>query len=143
MSILEQIVMWSLAIIFAGSAGLNLAGPEFVREEFEKWNYPSWLRFAVAVMEFAAAALLLMEGTRVYGAILALAILASVIFSMTKTREWLRMQFPLLMAALCVGLLACERFDCLIPRSRHSRTTPPPFERGRVIQCWLPLQPAS
>ncbi len=106
MSILEQIVMWSLAIIFAGSADLNLAGPELVREEFEKWNETSWLRFAVAVMEFAAAALLLMEGTRVYGAILALAILASVIFSMTKTREWLRMQFPLLMAALCVGLLA-------------------------------------
>lgn len=106
MSILEQIVMWSLAIIFAGSAGLNLAGPEFVREEFEKWNYPSWLRFAVAGMEFAAAALLVAAGTRPYGAILALAILAAVVFSMAKTREWLRMQFPLLMGALCVGLLA-------------------------------------
>lgn len=105
MSILEQIVMWSLAIIFAGSAGLNLAGPEFVREEFEKWKYPSWLRFAVAGMEFAAAALLVAAGTRPYGAIVALAILAAVVFSMAKTQEWLRMQFPLLMGALCVGLL--------------------------------------
>ncbi|KQZ94128.1 hypothetical protein ASD64_04420 [Mesorhizobium sp. Root157] len=98
--------MWSLAMIFAGSAGLNLAGPEFVREEFEKWSYPSWLRFAVACMEFAAAVLLAAAGTRAYGAILSLAILAAVIFSLAKTREWLRMQFPLLMGALCVGLLA-------------------------------------
>jgi hypothetical protein len=105
MSILEQIVMWSLAAIFAGSAALNLAGPEFVREEFEKWNYPSWLRLAVAAMEFTAAALLLATGTRAYGAMLALLILAAVVFSMARTREWLRMQFPLLMGALCVGLL--------------------------------------
>jgi uncharacterized membrane protein YphA (DoxX/SURF4 family) len=105
MSILEQIVIWSLAIIFVGSAGLNLAGPEFVREEFEKWNYPSWLRPAVAVMEFTAAALLLMTTTQTWGAVLALLILAAVVFSMARTREWLRMQFPLLMGALCVGLL--------------------------------------
>jgi hypothetical protein len=105
MSILEQIVMWSLAAIFAGSAALNLAGPEFVREEFEKWHYLSWLRLAVAAMEFTAAALLLATGTRAYGAMLALLILAAVVFSMARTREWLRMQFPLLMGALCVGLL--------------------------------------
>jgi uncharacterized membrane protein YphA (DoxX/SURF4 family) len=105
MSILEQIVMWSLAAIFAGSAALNLAGPEFVREEFEKWHYPSWLRLAVAAMEFTAAALLLATGTRAYGAMLALLILAAVVFSMARTREWLRMQFPLLMGALCIGLL--------------------------------------
>ncbi|WP_311029597.1 DoxX family protein [Mesorhizobium koreense] len=105
MSILEQIVMWSLAAIFAGSAGLNLAGPEFVREEFEKWHYPSWLRLAVAAMEFTAAALLLATATRAYGAMLALLILAAVVFSMARTQEWLRMQFPLLMGALCVGLL--------------------------------------
>jgi len=97
MSILEQ--------IFVGSAGLNLAGPEFVREEFEKWNYPSWLRPAVAVMEFTAAALLLMTATRTLGALLALLVLAAVVFSLARTREWLRMQFPLLMGALCVGLL--------------------------------------
>jgi hypothetical protein len=56
-------------------------------------------------MEFTAAALLLATGTRAYGAMLALLILAAVVFSMARTREWLRMQFPLLMGALCVGLL--------------------------------------
>ena len=50
--------------------------------------------------------MLVAAGTRPYGAILALAILAAVVFSMAKTQEWLRMQFPLLMGALCVGLLA-------------------------------------
>lgn len=105
MSILEHIVIWSLAAIFVGSAGLNLTGPDFVREEFEKWNYPSWLRLAVAVMELGAAALLLMTATRSWGAVLALLILAAVVFSLARTREWLRMQFPLLMGALCVGLL--------------------------------------
>lgn len=105
MSLLEQIVIWSLAAIFVGSAGLNLTGPDFVREEFEKWGYPSWLRFAVAAMEVAAAVLLVVPATRSLGALLALAILAAVVFSLGRTREWLRMQFPLLMGALCVGLL--------------------------------------
>ena len=105
MSLLEQIVIWSLAAIFVGSAGLNLTGPDFVREEFEKWGYPSWLRFAVAAMEVAAAVLLGGPATRSLGALLALAILVAVVFSLGRTREWLRMQFPLLMGALCVGLL--------------------------------------
>ncbi|HMM63282.1 MAG TPA: DoxX family protein [Mesorhizobium sp.] len=105
MSLLEQIVIWSLAAIFVGSAGLNLTGPDFVREEFEKWGYPSWLRFAVATMEVAAAVLLVVPATRSLGALLALAILVAVVFSLGRTREWLRMQFPLLMGALCVGLL--------------------------------------
>lgn len=105
MSALEQIVMWSLAAIFVGSAGLNLVGPEFVREEFEKWNYPPWLRFAVATMELLAAVLLVLPSARTFGALLALAILIAVVFSLARTREWLRMQFPLLMAALCAGLL--------------------------------------
>jgi len=105
MNPLEQIVIWSLAAIFLWSAGLNLSGPDFVREEFEKWNYPSWLRFVVAAMEVAAAVLLVMSGARNFGALLALAILAAVIFSLGRTREWLRMQFPLLMGVLCLGLL--------------------------------------
>lgn len=105
MSLLEQIVIWSLAAIFVGSAGLNLTGPDFVREEFEKWGYPSWLRFAVAAMEVAAAMLLVVPAMRSLGALLALAILVAVVFSLGRTREWLRMQFPLLMGALCVGLL--------------------------------------
>ncbi len=106
MSILEQIAIWSLALIFVGSAGLNLSGPDFVREEFEKWNYPAWLRHVVGVMELAAAAMLVVSGTRTLGALLAIALLAGVVFSLSKTREWLRMQFPLLMAVLCIGLLA-------------------------------------
>lgn len=105
MDMLEQIVVWSLVLILVGSAYLNLTGPEFVKAEFAHWNYPSWLRVAVGVMELAASAALLFASTRSYGALLALAVLAGVVFSLGKTREWLRMQFPLLMGALCIGLL--------------------------------------
>ncbi|WP_165899930.1 DoxX family protein [Borborobacter arsenicus] len=102
---LEQITVWALVLIFVGSAYLNLTGPEFVKAEFAHWNYPPWLRLAVGIMELAAAAGLLFATSRSLGALLALAILAGVVFSLGKTQEWLRMQFPLLMGALCIGLI--------------------------------------
>lgn len=105
MGVLEQIVVWSLALILAGSAYLNLTGPDFVKEEFAHWGYPSWLPVAVGVAELLSAAALLFASTRSYGALLALVVLVGVVFSLSKTQEWLRMQFPLLMAALCIGLL--------------------------------------
>jgi hypothetical protein len=105
MSLLEQIVVWSLALILAGSAYLNLTRPDFVTEEFAHWGYPSWLPIAVGVAELLSAGALLFASTRDYGALLSLVVLAGVVFSLSKTQEWLRMQFPLLMAALCIGLL--------------------------------------
>ena len=102
---LEQIVVWSLVLIFLSSAWLNFTGPGFVTAEFAHWGYPSWLRFAVGSAEVLASAALLTPPFRAWGAVLALAVLAGVVFSLSKTREWLRMEFPLLLAALCVGLL--------------------------------------
>jgi hypothetical protein len=76
-----------------------------VKAEFAHWGYPSWLPTAVGITELITAGALPFASTRSYGALLALIILAGVVFSLSKTREWLRMQFPLLMGALSIGLM--------------------------------------
>lgn len=102
---LAEIVAWSLILVLVSSAWLNFSGPSYVVEEFTHWGYPHWLRFAVGATELASAALLVMPATRPAGALIALLVLGGVVFSLFKTREWLRMEFPLLMAALCIGLV--------------------------------------
>ncbi|MBZ7924227.1 DoxX family protein [Ensifer adhaerens] len=105
MNILEYSVLWSMAALFAISASLNLTGPNFVKEEFENWNYPFWLRYAVGACEIAAAIAFLVPGWSGYGALVALTILTGVLFSLFKTSEWLRMMLPALMFAISIGVL--------------------------------------
>jgi uncharacterized membrane protein YphA (DoxX/SURF4 family) len=105
MNALEQTVVTSAAVIFLISSALNIFGPEFVKVEFEQWNYPNWLRFAVGAVEFAAAVAFIFPGFKLFGAYLALTVLAGVFFSLAKTREWLRMMLPFLLASICIGLI--------------------------------------
>lgn len=113
MSVLEMIVLWSMAAIFVISSSLNLIGPAFIKEEFANWNYPSWFRFLVGTFEMTAAILFLIPHTGVYGALFALPILIGVIFSLWKTKEWLRMMLPALLLALAVGVLI-QHWDAIV-----------------------------
>ncbi len=105
MSTLDLLVPYALAIILIWSAALNIKGPDFIRAEFAKWHYAPWFRFVVGAAELTSAFLLLVPGLRPYGAALMLAILIGVLFSFTKSREWMRMDFPLVLSVLCIGLI--------------------------------------
>lgn len=93
-------VLLSLAFLWAGA--LNLYGPSFVVAEFGRWGYPQLLRRGVGIAEWLAALCLLMAETRWAGALLGLAVLAGVIVSLSRTREWMRIEYPLVLTVLCV-----------------------------------------
>jgi uncharacterized membrane protein YphA (DoxX/SURF4 family) len=98
-----------LAILLAAAmtiaAGLNLAGPGFIREEFSRWGYPPALRLGVGAAEALAAALLLSPATRGLGAALALAVCAGVIATLARDRAWLRCEYPAFLAGVALILL--------------------------------------
>lgn len=91
----------ALALLWAGA--LNAAGPRFVRLEYADWGYPAWLRHAVALAEVAAAALLLSAAYR-FGAALGLLVLAGVYVTLIRHRQWMRLEYPLVLGAIAVFL---------------------------------------
>jgi uncharacterized membrane protein YphA (DoxX/SURF4 family) len=97
-----------LALAFTWAAALNLTGPDFIRSEFDAWGYPKWLRPLVGLLELAAAAALLFPASRVFGATLGAAILVGVVTTLARDRAWMRLEYPLVLLALCayVGLQA-------------------------------------
>jgi uncharacterized membrane protein YphA (DoxX/SURF4 family) len=100
-----QGVVWLLVAVFLWAGTLNLLGPAFVRNEFARWGYPSALRIAVGCAELAAALMLVAPATRPMGGALATLVLAGVIVSLWRTREWMRMEYPLILGALTVLIL--------------------------------------
>jgi len=94
----------ALALLWAGV--LNAIGPRFIRLEYAGWGYPAWLRHAVALAEVTAAALLLSAAYR-FGAALGLLVLAGVYVSLIRHRQWMRLEYPLMLGAmaafLCIG----------------------------------------
>lgn len=89
-----------LAVAMGIGAALNLSAPPFIREEFARWGYAPALRIAVGLAEAAAAVLLLLPSTRWLGALLCLAVLAGVLFTLARDRAWLRCEYPAFLAAI-------------------------------------------
>ena len=94
----------AIALILAAAmvvgAALNLIGPGFIRDEFARWGYPPLLRVAVGGAEAVAAVLLVLPATRAFGAGLALAVLAGVVFTLARDRAWLRLEYPVVLVIL-------------------------------------------
>jgi len=109
---IEPTVLYSLAAIFLASSALNISGPAFIREEFRNWHYPPWLRYAVGCCELGAAAGFVIPGYQAHGALLAIAVLIGVFVSLLRTREWLRMMLPAILASLSISLLV-DHWDLL------------------------------
>jgi uncharacterized membrane protein YphA (DoxX/SURF4 family) len=95
-----QLSCFTLVAIFLWSGWLLLFGPGFIAEEFRKWKYPDWLRVAVGVAEWSIAAMLIFGFAPRLAILLALAIMAAVIFTFVKDRQFMRLENPLLIVAL-------------------------------------------
>lgn len=92
----------SAAFLLAGI--LNVAGPAFVVAEFRNWGYPRALRVAVGVCEWAVAAAMWVPTWREWAAYGGVCILLGVLFSLGRSRAWLRMEYPLALLSLCALL---------------------------------------
>jgi hypothetical protein len=64
-------VAWAIAGMFAASALLHLAGPRFVREAYERWNFPRHFHRVTGLIELLTAAFLANPLTRLWGIALA------------------------------------------------------------------------
>lgn len=93
-------------LIVAGaflSAGIvNLTGPSVIRAEFGKWGYPNGFRVVVALVESGGSLLLLMTKTRFIGNSILLVVILGVLVSFVRTREWMKIQYPLVLLFLLV-----------------------------------------
>jgi uncharacterized membrane protein YphA (DoxX/SURF4 family) len=97
---LVDLVSWVVAAVFVWAGGLNLVGPGFIRDEFESWNYPPWLRTSVGVLEGLAAILLVWPRFRLIGCLVAMIVLLGVIITLLRDRQLMRLEYPLVLLAL-------------------------------------------
>ena len=67
-----------LAAVLAWAGCLNVAAPEFIRAEFKAWGFSDRFRQMVGVLEWIAAAALLLQPLRPVGCAIAIAIVLGV-----------------------------------------------------------------
>ena len=63
-----------IAAVFAAAGTMHLAGPRWLRETYERWDYPVKFQLVAGVLNMAAAALLAEPELRMWGIFLAEAV---------------------------------------------------------------------
>ncbi|MCY0854728.1 DoxX family protein [Cupriavidus sp. D39] len=94
-----------LAFAFLSAAVVNLAGPKAIRAEFAKWGYPDWFRVAISAVELGGVILLCITGAEWIGASILLVVTLGILMSFTRSREWMRMQYPFVLFLLLAAVL--------------------------------------
>jgi len=94
-----------IAFAFLSAAIVNLAGPQVIRAEFAKWGYPDWLRVTVSAVELGGAILLCITRTQWLGALMLLVVTLGILVSFTRSKEWMRMQYPFVLFLLLAAIL--------------------------------------
>jgi DoxX-like family len=89
-----------LAAALAWAGCLNLVGPDFIRAEFKAWGYSNRLRLLVGALEWTAAIALLIQPLRLIGCVIALGVLLGVLVTLFRQREYLRLEYPLVLLVL-------------------------------------------
>ncbi|HEY9278977.1 MAG TPA: DoxX family protein [Eoetvoesiella sp.] len=111
------LLSWLLAAVFAHAAYLNLTGPAFIRDEFQRWGFPAWFRYLVGALELLALILGLFSATRLAGMVMLGALLLGVCWTLAKEADWHRLAFPLVLMALVALVIALGPAAPLFPFS--------------------------
>jgi hypothetical protein len=77
-----------LSGIFALGGVIHLAGPGFVRRAYARWNFARGFYFITGIVELAAAAFLASPTTRIWGVVLAAAVLFSAVVTLLSNRQY-------------------------------------------------------
>lgn len=104
MDILSTVVFVIFVTIFCIGVGVNLAGPEGIRESYKRWNLPAWFRFITAALE-AISVILVFTPLKLLGYTLALLVMFSAIIILVRNREYKPLIAPLLTSAMIIFLL--------------------------------------
>jgi hypothetical protein len=84
----STIIAWAIASMFAASALLHLAGPRFVREAYERWNFPRHFHRVTGIVELLTAAFLAHPLTRLWGIALAALTLFVAVVTLLNHRQY-------------------------------------------------------
>jgi hypothetical protein len=106
----SSVIALVVAIVFALIGLIQLAGPRFVREAYERWHYPQRVRLVTGLLDVAAAALIAMPALRAWGIALAAVLTFGAIVVLLAHRHYLNASLAIgLMAALVPATLAVPR----------------------------------
>lgn len=83
-----DIFVWALIVLFAVGVFGNFIGPKKIRENYQRWGYPSWFRYVTACVESVAIVLLVMTSTRLYGTLLAAMVMIAATATLIIHREY-------------------------------------------------------
>jgi hypothetical protein len=120
----------TLAALFGAIGLVHLAGPRFLRDAYERWEYSQTLRVIVGFLEIVAAMLLADPRLRLWGIGLAALINFGAVITLLNHGQYLQAGPGLLvMAALLTSTLA-------VPVTHHPvriLVTTPAFASGQPI----------
>jgi len=104
--------VWGLAAVFGIIGCIHLAGPRFLREAFERWNYGSRMRMITGLLEIGTALMLADPELRIWGIGLAALIMFAAVITLLNHRQYLcAVSSVVLMAALVPATLSVPRSD--------------------------------
>ena len=66
----RNIFAWLLAAFFVLGGTLNIFASAEVVEDYRGWGYPGWFHYVTGLMEWTAAALMVLPFTRLAGCVL-------------------------------------------------------------------------
>ncbi|MEB2848037.1 DoxX family protein [Endobacterium cereale] len=84
MNIVITLFFYALGIFFLYGALNNFLARGNLRQTYRQWGYPDGFHYVTAALEFIAAVLLFIPGTRLFGAALAAAIMLAAIATLLK-----------------------------------------------------------
>ena len=108
----STLLSWAFATLFAGAGLLHLAAPKWLRQTYQRWDYPSAFPLVAAALDTAAAVLLASPDLRGWGISLAEIIaFFSAIAILTHERTIFAMPAVVLMIALVPSALSIPHRD--------------------------------
>ena len=105
-------VALSVAALFGLIGTVQLAGPQFVRDAYRRWDYPQRLRLVTGALDIVAAVMLVLPSLRGWGiALCALLTFGSVVILLSHRQYLYALPALGLMLALIPATLAVPRVN--------------------------------
>lgn len=94
------VVHWIVVIIFGAGFFANVTGPKPIRQEFERWGLPAWLRIITGVGEGVVAVMLIWHVAVISALLIAALIMAAAVLIVLYNQETRRAIVPLVVMIL-------------------------------------------
>jgi uncharacterized membrane protein YphA (DoxX/SURF4 family) len=94
----------SLFLVIGGF--INIIAPEHIRQDYERWGYPSWFHYVTGTLELVAAVMIILPLTRVAGSVLAGVVMAAAVATLIRDGTLARAILP----ALALLVIAANAF---------------------------------